>query len=172
MFQVHEYVMHDTRGVCRVEEVVHPDFAGKGKLYYKLTPVFEKKTVLYVPVLGGPSGKLSVRPLISKEEALALIEQMPGIEAKTYGNFKEQAQVFREILYSGDQKERIALMKGIFENDQKRRGSGKRLSANEEESRRTAEAFLYGELAVVLDIPINQVEDYIGQRLEGREEQG
>ena len=56
-------------------------------------------------------------------------------------------------------------MKGIFQNGMKRKKSGKTLSANERESRKVAEAFLYGELAVALDIPVDQVEDYIAGEL-------
>ena len=109
---------------------------------------------------------MSLRPVISRDEALELIRMMPEIEAKSYSNYKEQAQICREILYSGDQKERIALMKGIFKNGMRRKKSGKTLSANERENQKTAEAFLYGELAVALDIPLDQVENYIAGELE------
>lgn len=165
MFKKNEYVMHDTRGVCQVEDVTPLDFSEKEKLYYKLVPVFDRDTILYVPVCGGPTGKISLRPVITRDEALELIRMMPEIEAKSYTNFKEQAQICREILYSGDQRERIALMKGIFKNGMKRKQSGKTLSANERESQKVAEAFLYGELAVALDIPVDQVEDYIAGEL-------
>lgn len=166
MFKENDYVMHDTRGVCKVEGVAALDFSEKDKLYYKLSPVFDRETTLYVPVSGGPTGKMSLRPVITRDEALELIRMMPEIEAKAYSNYKEQAQFCREVLYSGDQKERIALMKGIFQNGIKRKQSGKTLSANERESQKVAEAFLYGELAVALDIPVNQVEDYIANELE------
>ena len=165
MFKKNEYVMHDTRGVCQVEDVTPLDFSEKEKLYYKLVPVFDRDTILYVTDCGGPTGKISLRPVITRDEALELIRMMPEIEAKSYTNFKEQAQICREILYSRDQRERIALMKGIFQNGMKRKQSGKTLSANERESRKVAEAFLYGELAVALDIPVDQVEDYIAGEL-------
>ena len=142
------------------------NFSDKDKLYYKLKPVFDRDTTLYVSVGGGPEGKLSLRPVIGRDEALKLIRMMPEIEAKSYSNYKEQVQICREILYSEDQKERIALMKGIFKNGMKRKKSGKTLSANERENQKTAGAFLYGELAVVLGIPLDQVEDYIAGELE------
>lgn len=166
MFQANDYVMHNARGVCRVESVTRLDFTGNDKLYYKLIPLFEKDSTVYVPAVDASEGG-SVRPVITREEALRLIRMIPEIEARTYANFKEQAQACREILYSGNQREWVSLMKGIFQNGLKRKESGKTLSAGEVESRKAAEAFLYGELSVALDIPLEQVEDYICQEIDG-----
>ena len=40
MFHVGDYIVYGSNGICRVEEITHPDIAGidEDKLYYVLVP--------------------------------------------------------------------------------------------------------------------------------------
>lgn len=50
MYQVGDYIVKASNGVCKVKAIVHPDFVSdKKKLYYLLTPVADENANLYVP---------------------------------------------------------------------------------------------------------------------------
>ena len=74
MFAAGEMVVYGGEGVCRVERVGPSGMAydDGGRLYYHLTPLYRSGTVL-TPVDTG----ILMRPVITREAALALIASIP-----------------------------------------------------------------------------------------------
>ena len=79
MFQPGELVVYGSTGVCRVEGFGGLDQPGedRGKRYYLLKPLWQDG-MIYAPV---DSEKVPMRPVMSREEAEALIGRMPEIPA-------------------------------------------------------------------------------------------
>ena len=79
MYTVGELIVYCGTGVCRVEaieEKTQPDGSARG--YYRLKPLYQSGTIS-VPV----DGKVFMRPVISREEAEALIDELPTMPAET-----------------------------------------------------------------------------------------
>lgn len=73
MFQKKEYIYSEAMGVCRVEDVTSLSVKqGTPVLYYVLRSAYQKDKVAYIPV---EHHAVTLRQLISKEEALRLREQ-------------------------------------------------------------------------------------------------
>ena len=75
MFQIGEYVVYENTGVCRVEKVGPPvgiPVSDKERLYYELSPVRGTGTI-FIPVDAGAF----MRPIITREEGLALLAKLP-----------------------------------------------------------------------------------------------
>ena len=70
------------------------------------------------------------------------------------------------FLLSGNHRELAAMIKGIFEVGQVRKGKGNRLAVRDEENMKRAQKLLYGELAAALGMHPDQMPAYIGKRLE------
>ena len=142
MFQPGELVVYGSTGVCRVEEIAGLDQPGgdRNKRYYLLRPLWQDG-VIYAPV---DSEKVPMRPVISREEAEALIEQMPAIQAAACRGVTAQAlaQQYQAAVRDGGHQALIEMMK-------------------------QAERMLYGELATALGIGFDEVEPYIASRIEG-----
>ena len=77
MFSVGDKIVYGENGVCTVSKVAPLDHAGTspGKLFYHLKPLIGSG-IYYTPVDSGAF----MRPVISREEAEALIDAMPSIE--------------------------------------------------------------------------------------------
>lgn len=163
MFEKGDLILYETVGVCRIEEISRLEFLKKDRVYYSLVPVFEKDTMIYVPV---DNDKVKMRSIMTREEAESFIGQLPDIESRKEINEKEKAQVYKEILMSGNHRELAAMIKGIFEVGQARKGKGSRLAVRDEENMKRAEKLLYGELAAALGIRPDQVTAYIEDRLD------
>ena len=77
MYQKGEYVIYGNNGICKVEEIGIPmgtPMENNGKEYYTLSPVFGTGNI-YVPL----DTKVFMRPILTKEQAEALIGQIPQI---------------------------------------------------------------------------------------------
>ena len=79
MFEKGSYVIYGGTGVCEVVDVTTMDIDGipKDRLYYVLKPNEQKSGKIYTPV---ENQKAVLRRIISREEADALIDDIPNIE--------------------------------------------------------------------------------------------
>ena len=79
MYQVGELIVYGGTGVCRVEAVETPQQRGPeaGRQYYLLKPLYQDGTIR-IPV----DSKVFMRPVISRQEAEALINAIPGMHAE------------------------------------------------------------------------------------------
>ena len=76
MYHCGDYIIYGTNGVCKILEIGSPGFpqADKNKQYYTLSPIYGLETI-YVPL----DTNAYMRPVMSKEEAEALIGQIIGL---------------------------------------------------------------------------------------------
>lgn len=89
MYQKGDCIIYGNTGVCRVTDVGVPQglpAAGEEKLYYTLSPVYGNGTI-YIPV----DSPVFMRPVISREEALELIDRIPEIEEDTFQSRDQRA---------------------------------------------------------------------------------
>ena len=97
MFSVGEYIVYGTTGVCRIESVGPMQMSGvsKEKLYYTLAPLYSKGSKVFIPV---DNDKVIMRPVLTKEEAQALVEEIPKIELLWVADEKT---LLRRYAYAG-----------------------------------------------------------------------
>ena len=78
MFQAGDVIVCGSHGVCRVEKVGPlSSVADKDRIYYTLRPLYERGSVVFTPV---DNQKMVIRPVISRERALELIDGMKEAE--------------------------------------------------------------------------------------------
>ena len=75
MFNKGDKIVYGQTGVCIVEDIAQRELIKHVKrLYYKLRPIYQQNNIIYAPA---ESDKVLIRPVISKDEADALIKKMP-----------------------------------------------------------------------------------------------
>ena len=166
MFQPGDLVVYGTTGVCEVQEITQPGTAGadKEKAFYLLKPL-QQDGVIYTPV---DSQKVPIRPVISSEEAEALIDLIPTIRAEAYQGptLQALAQHYQSAIRAHDCRNLLELMMSIYAKQVKATAQKRRLGMVDERFRKQAERLLYGEFSVALGIPFEEVQPYIAQRME------
>lgn len=162
MFEKGAYILYELIGVCRVCEISRLDFLKNNRIYYSIKPVFEKDTVIYVPV---DNDKVKMRPIMTKSEAEEFVDGIPDIESCCQMNDKERPKAYKDLLMSGDQLKWASMIKNVFEMRQSRKLKGGKLAIRDEESMKKAEKLLYGELAAALGLEPRQIPEYIESRL-------
>jgi len=165
MFQVDDYIVYNSNGVCKVLEIGTPDIYGVDKsiLYYTLQPVYSKSSVVYLPV---ENKKLVIRRIISKEEALVLINDIPNIGTIEALNVKLQEQGYKESMKKNDCREWIKIIKTLHLKNLQRLSEGKKIGSTDLRYLHEAEDCLFGELSIPLEIPKEKMEDYITSRID------
>lgn len=158
MFKCGDLIVYGNNGVCEVTAIAPLASSTDNRLYYALKNKISNG-VAYVPVDSG----VYMRPVMSKEEANNLIKEIPNIKTNAFSNvgIRDAGRVYREALQSYDSMQVISLIKHIVENGEIKRKLGKKLTSTEERFLEQARRIIESELAVALNIEIEEVEKVI-----------
>lgn len=164
MFGKGEYVVAGSKGVCMVDDITTLNISGvdREREYYILKPVYVSGSTVYMPV---DTAGNSLRKVLTKEEADALIVGMEQIPLITTTNEKLLEQEYRDCMRTNCCEEWVRIIKTIYLRKQKRLESGRKETAVDAKYFRIAEDSLYGELAIALNIPRNEVAAYIANEM-------
>lgn len=169
MFSVGEYIVYGTTGVCRIESVGPMQMSGvsKEKLYYTLAPLYSKGSKVFIPV---DNDKVIMRPVLTKEEAQALVEEIPKIELLWVADEKRREDIYKTALRTCDCKEWIKIIKTLYLRKMSRIAEGKKVTVSDGKYLHMAEERLYEELGLALEMDKDEVIEYITQHVEKSEE--
>lgn len=160
MFCVNDYVVYGSEGVCRIEEIGHPDIAGldRQKSYYTLSPVYRHGKI-YTPV----DSTILMRKVITKNQAEELIGGINEIESDLdVPKDAKLANVFyRELVRSYECRKLISVIKYVFEKQREFALIKKNMPAVDMKFFKIAEDMLYNEFGFALGIDPKEVKGYI-----------
>ena len=164
MFQAGDVIVCGTHGVCRVEKVgpFSSAVADRDRLYYTLKPLYERGSVVFTPV---DNEKMVIRPVISREEALRLIDGIRDAEALGIEDERKREENYKTALKSCRAEELVKMIKTINARKRSRAARGKKATDADSRYVKLAEDYLYGELAISLDLERDQVKAFIRERI-------
>ena len=158
--------MYGGTGVCRVSDIVAKRFSRSEpeKLYYVLTPLYSTGTIT-TPV---DNGKVYTRPVITRDEAIELIDAIPSIHAEAYhnSNLQQLESHYRSEMESHDCLDILKLTMSTYQKKIERERAKLKFGAVDRRYMERAENLLFGELAVALGIERDNVQSFIEDRLQ------
>ena len=165
MYKKGQYIIYGIRGVCEVTDIITMEHPGQKerRLYYELHPCHFGEGRIVSPV---DSQKTVTRALLTKEEAMALISEIPLIPQMQLVNDKLREEQYKQALKSCDCRVWVSMIKALYFNRQQRLLQGKRMTDLDERYYKAAEETLYGELSVALEISKSEAAACIKKQLE------
>ncbi len=165
MFEVGTYVLYGTTGVCRIAQIRRESFSGETKEYYILTPVDNPGMTIYVPT-DAELLMAQMKHLLSRGEMETLIRAIPQVDTVEWiDDPRTRNEMFRQILQSGDRRRLLQLLKTIRCRRQEQAALGRKLYLADETVFQKAEHLLYGEIATILQIRPEEVQNFIRSQL-------
>ncbi len=151
MFAIGDLVVYGSNGICEVKDIAPVDIPGASseRMYYYLSPVGAKESRIYSPV---DNVKVVMRHVISKEEALGIIDNIGEIPELEIVTDKLMEMKYKEVIASCDIRELIGMIKTIKKKQEKRHAEGKKITATDERYFKKAEEALVNELGISLSL--------------------
>ena len=164
MFKVGDWVIYGGKGVCKVLDIGKPNITGisRDRDYYTLLPRNSAESRIFTPV---DNQKVIIRPVISGEEAMKLIDDIQSVETLWITDEKRRENDYKDALKSCECRQLVKIIKTIYLRKQSRLAEGKKMTAGDEKYFRIAEENLYSELAVALNMDEKDVRDFIVERV-------
>ena len=162
MFQIGEYVVHITGGICQITEIAPLNIPGadKDRNYYVLNPIKPKGGKVFVPT----DSEKAIRQVMTDKEAWKLIDEIPNIKEKIVENEKLREACYKEAIRSCDCRELIGIIKSLHTRRNQRLAEGKKTTATDYKYYKLAEENLFSELAFA----IGRERDEMPQLIEDR----
>lgn len=170
MFQVNDFVVFGTHGICQVRAIgsLSISAADEDRLYYTLKPLYEaQQNAIYTPV---DNTKAPIRGAVTRETALELIDQIPSMETIWVFDEKRREETYKEIMLKNECSGWIQIIKTLYLKKQKRLAEGKKNTAKDDFYLKLAEELLFGELAAALEVEKTDVKDLIAKRVREAED--
>ena len=166
MYNVGDLILFGGTGVCEVKEITRPNFGGEtvDQDYYILQPLYQSGTI-YAPV---DNEKVFTRPVISAQEADDLISIIPEVHTEIYKSSSTQqlTKHYQSVIDTHKTVDLVRLAKSIHQKMDAAHKQNRHLGQIDKKFMKRAEDLLYGELAAALDIPREDILNYIEERLD------
>ncbi len=164
MFEIGEYIVYGTNGICRVDDVcASPYDRTDTRTYYLLVPVNNPmSSTIYTPV---DNDRVPMRRLMTPEQIEALICTMPGIEELVVPVEKQRRDIYRATINELRPEGYVSIIKTVHRRREQLTAARKHFPVSDMEYGRLARHLLYSECAHVLGLDEESVEEYIAQRL-------
>lgn len=170
MYATGDLIVYGGTGVCRVEGVDTPKMKGTDnkRQYYMLKPLYQDGTIM-IPV----DTKVFMRPVISADEAEALIDMIPSVQAEAYHdrNFTQLAAHYEQSIGTHDCSDLVELIMSIYAKKKYVESQNRKFGQVDARYMKRAEGLLYGEMSVALEMPLDDVRGYIADRMKPRKKQ-
>ncbi|MBQ8971369.1 MAG: CarD family transcriptional regulator [Lachnospiraceae bacterium] len=166
MYQKNDMVIYGSQSVCEVVNVgtLSMGMIDKKKKYYTLRPIYQRDSVVYVPV---DNEKPVMRPVISKKEAQELVDKIPSIKAAWIEKEVEREQEYKKARSSCDPERLIMIIKALYNRKKERIEDGKKVTVIDERYFKMAEKQLHEELAYALGMSKEEIGPYITAHIQG-----
>ena len=164
MYHKGDYIVYGITGPCLITDVTRlsmPGCDGKRK-YYVLRPVNSAKSTIYSPV---DNDKVTIRQIMTQEEAETLLSEIPDIQQIHVGNDKLREEQYKEIMKNSDLRECIGLIKALHCKRQVRIDQGRKFTTVDERYLREITEMLVSELALALGQEMEEVMAMLDKQL-------
>lgn len=149
----------------------------EGRDYYELHALFENRLKLFVAVDEAQAS--DPRPIMSRQEALALIDSMEDADPIDEKDIVEDAptptlrgrrmrEEYDRLIKAGAPEELIPIMKSVHEHAVAREKTGRQITAVDKKYYDLAERALFDELAVSLGIDREDVGAFVEARIRSK----
>lgn len=149
MYKKGDYIVYGSNGPCLVVDVTRLSIPGcdKKRKYYVLRPVNSDRSMIYSPV---DNDKVTIREVMSKEEAEKVLAEIPEIDQITVKSEKFREEQYKDIIKGSDVKECIGMMKALISKRKKRISQGRKFTTVDERYLRETNDILSNELSIAL----------------------
>jgi CarD family transcriptional regulator len=166
VYDVGDLILYGGTGVCRVTEIISKQLSRTEppRLYYVLEPLYQTGSIT-TPV---ENSKVFTRPVISRDEAISLIDLIPTIQVEAYynQNLQQLESHYKAEMQGHSCMDLLRLTMSTYRKKEERERAKLKFGAIDRRYMERAEALLFGELAVALGIARENVQSYIHERLQ------
>lgn len=167
MFHTGDVIVYGVHGVCTVIGMEIREASARKVRYYVLQPKEQPDARYYVPA-DNPSAVAKLRKLMRKDQVNRLLAEFAQHGSTWIVDENTRKQHYRSLMSTADIQGIFSMIHALHAHRQQLASAGRKFYQCDENFLKDAEKLLGAELAEVLEIPENQVGDYVRTALENQ----
>lgn len=159
MYKINEYVVY-RHNVCKIKDI--KENKSNNISYYVMTPIDDDSLTIKIPI----DNKMGfLREIIKKEDAEILINNIQNVQPLENISDKNLDTKYKELLNTKCHDDLIKIIKTAYIRNKNRVDNKKRISEKDDTFFKLAEKYLYSELSISLNKSIEDVKEYIKEKV-------
>lgn len=163
MYKIGECIIYGNKGVCKVDSICTMGSGKDMQDYYCLIPASDSAGKIFTPI---NNDKVIMRRVLSREEAMELIDSIPDIEQLTIDNEKQREADYKQAIHSCDCRELVSVIKTMYCRKKERLAKGMKSTVIDDRYLKEAENNLYSELALAIGKDKSEIPEFVIGRIE------
>ena len=160
MFEIGQWVMYGIHGVCRVAGTEKQMVNRKRSEFLVLEPMSKAESKFYLP-LANPTALAKLKPVLSAEELRTLLNSPEVREDHWIEEESKRKMYYKELIARGDRKDILQTIYALYRYKAAQMEAGKKFHLCDENFLRDAEKLVSTEIALVLEMTMEQARDYL-----------
>lgn len=166
MFEIGQWVLYGSHGVCRVVGTEKQLVNRKRTEYLVLEPLTHSESRFYLPT-GNPTAMGKLKAVLSAEELTALLGSEEIRENAWIQDEGQRKLAYRELINGGDRTSLLRMVCSLYRYKEAQAAAGRKFHQCDDNFLRDAEKLLASEIALVLEMTPEQARDHLRQQLKG-----
>ncbi|MBE6124592.1 MAG: hypothetical protein E7184_03605 [Erysipelotrichaceae bacterium] len=162
MFKIGDVVVYKNSVICKINGIEKISLGKEEKEYFVLNYLYRNvPTRIMLPV----DNCLQIRPIMSKKDAISLIELMTKSKNIWVNDNKVRKEKFLKIISDNNKEQLCSLLHTLYIKKKELEQNKKNLNLTDKSIFEAAEEIIFGEIAASLNIDIKDVLTYIDNYL-------
>ncbi len=166
MFECGARVLYGVHGICSVTGIEKQLINHKRVEYYVLEPL-EQPGAKYLVPTQNQAAVAKLRPVLTKEEILDLLHSEDARKNAWIEDENVRKQHYRDLIHSGDRTALVSMAGTLLMHKKKLQETGKKFHLCDENFLKDAQKLLSAEFSLVLDIPPQEIGEFIRKEIYG-----
>lgn len=164
MYQIGDWVVYGIHGVCRVVDVQKQLVNRKRTQYLVLEPRNQAESRFYLPT-ENPAAMAKLKAILSKSELAELLTSEAVRQDGWIQDENRRKQYYRELIGSGDRTALLKMVGSLYRYKSLQITAGRKFHQSDENFLRDAEKLLASEIALVMELSLEDARDYLREQL-------
>ena len=164
MYQCGERVLYGIHGVCTVMGIENRIIDRKNVEYYILEPI-EQPGARYMVPTQNQAAVSRMKKLLTAHELHEILSSQTVTEDAWIQDENKRKLHYKDLIQNMDRAAILRMICSLYRHKQQLKITGKKFHASDENFLRDAEKLLSAEFSLILNIPQNQVGEYIQNAL-------
>lgn len=159
-FRCGDHVVYGSHGVCTVAAIESRRIDRRPVEYYVLEPLDGSGSRYYVPTQN-QAAVSKLRAVLTKEEIDQLLQSDEVRKDAWIEDENLRRQRYKELIIIGDRASLLSMVHCLYQHREQQMAAGRKFHLCDENFLRDAQKLLGSELSLVLQIPENEVGEYV-----------
>ncbi len=160
MYELNDVLVYGNNGVCKLVDIRKERFTGAPTMYYILSPLFDNRSKMYVPV-NNETLAAKLRPVMVKETLHEMMLAAKNSETVWENDDRKRVQIFHEIISAGLSAEMLKVMKTLVVHKKELSNSVRHLHSADEKMLALCEKIAGEEFAYAFGVDVDDALSHI-----------